>query len=93
MSESIYPTGIAQKLHELEKAVWGLARLLEEEHTDQSTEEFVRVGRIINEFVDYQIEWLTSHNDIEFCKEEEDLIVRFLKDTASCFLLERGEKR
>lgn len=45
MSESIYPTGIAQKLHELEKAVWSLARLLEEEHIDQSTEEFVRVVR------------------------------------------------
>jgi hypothetical protein len=40
---------------------------------------------IIDDFSNYQIDWLTSHNDIEFCKEEEDLIVRFIKDTAEMY--------
>lgn len=40
---------------------------------------------IIDEFSKYQIEWLTSHCDIEFNKEEEDLIIRFLKDTAEMY--------
>ena len=44
------------------------------------------IGRVIEKFRDYQIEWLTSHCDIEFVPEEEQLIVRFLKDTAECFL-------
>lgn len=43
---------------------------------------------VIKEFRDYQIEWLTAHFDIEFCKEEEDLIIRFLNDTADCFVKE-----
>lgn len=40
---------------------------------------------IIDNFLKYQIEWLTSHNDIEFNKEEEDLIIRFLRDTAEMY--------
>ena len=40
---------------------------------------------IIDDFSNYQIDWLTSHNDIEFSKEEEDLIVRFIKDTAEMY--------
>ena len=40
---------------------------------------------IIDEFSKYQIEWLTSHCDIEFNKEEEDLIIRFLVDTAEMY--------
>lgn len=43
---------------------------------------------LINRFRDYQIEWLTSHNDIEFCEEEEKLIIGFLKDTAESFMRE-----
>ena len=43
---------------------------------------------LISRFRDYQIEWLTSHNDIEFCEEEEKLIIGFLKDTAECFVRE-----
>ena len=39
----------------------------------------------IDDFSKYQIDWLTSHNDIEFNKEEEDLIIRFLKDTAELY--------
>ena len=42
---------------------------------------------LISRFRDYQIEWLTSHNDIEFC-EEEKLIIGFLKDTAESFMRE-----
>jgi len=40
---------------------------------------------IIDEFSKYQIERLVSHCDIEFNKEEEDLIIRFLKDTAEMY--------
>ena len=43
---------------------------------------------LISRFRDYQIEWLTSHNDIEFCEEEEKLIIGFLKDTAESFVIE-----
>ena len=43
---------------------------------------------LISRFRDYQIEWLTAHNDIEFCEEEEKLIVGFLKDTAESFMRE-----
>lgn len=39
----------------------------------------------INEFCQYQIEWLTAHCDVEFRPEEEALIIRFLQDTAECF--------
>ena len=37
----------------------------------------------IEKFRDYQIEWLTAHHDIEFCEEEENEIISFLKDTAA----------
>ena len=43
---------------------------------------------LISRFRDYQIEWLTSHNDIEFREEEEKLIIGFLKDTAESFMKE-----
>lgn len=43
---------------------------------------------IIKEFNEYQEEWLTSHNDIEFIPEEEKLIIGFLKDTAESFIKE-----
>lgn len=49
------------------------------------------VTQTIEKFRDYQIEWLTSHNDIEFCEEDERLIVQFLQDTAECFLKEVEE--
>jgi len=49
---------------------------------------------LIQRFHDYQVEWLTSHCDIEFVSEEEELIIRFLHDTANCFMMEmeRGEQ-
>lgn len=42
-------------------------------------------GYLISRFRDYQIEWLTSHNDIDL-QETEMWVVQFLKDTAECFL-------
>lgn len=42
-------------------------------------------GDLISRFRDYQIEWLTSHNDIDL-HETEMWVVQFLKDTAECFL-------
>ena len=49
---------------------------------------------LIQRFHDYQVEWLTNHYDIEFVPEEENLIIRFLNDTANCFIMEmeRGEQ-
>lgn len=46
---------------------------------------------IINEFKEYQKEWLTSHNDIEFQPDEENLILGFIEDTAICFINEYTE--
>lgn len=46
---------------------------------------------IINTFREYQKEWLTSHNDIEFEQMEEDLILAFLDDTADTFINEYTE--
>ena len=46
---------------------------------------------IIQEFSEYQKEWLTSHNDIEFDRPEEDLILAFLDDTADLFVKEYTE--
>lgn len=51
------------------------------------------MGDLISRFRDYQIEWLTAHNDIEFCEEEEKLIIGFLKDTAECFVREETEQQ
>ena len=47
---------------------------------------------LINDFREYQKEWLTSHDDIEFDKPEEDLILAFLDDTAKCYILELDAK-
>ena len=43
------------------------------------------VSKLLEDFCEYQIDWLTSHNDIEFQKDEEDLIIGFLKDTNYCY--------
>ena len=56
---------------------------------DITIELFIKT--LIEDFKDYQIEWLTSHNDIEFCPEEEELIVEFLKDTAGSYISEHTE--
>lgn len=49
------------------------------------------VKSLILDFCEYQVEWLTSHNDIEFDKPEEDLILQFLEDTAKCYIAEHIE--
>lgn len=46
------------------------------------------IKALIKDFRDYQKEWLTSHNDIEFDRPEEDLILAFLDDTADSYILE-----
>lgn len=46
------------------------------------------IKSLINDFRDYQKEWLTSHNDIEFDRPEEDLILAFLDDTADSYISE-----
>ena len=39
----------------------------------------------IQDFIDYQTDWLTEHNDLELEPELEDWVIRFLQDTASCY--------
>lgn len=46
------------------------------------------IKSLINDFREYQKEWLTSHNDIEFDKPDEDLILAFLDDTADSYISE-----
>lgn len=50
---------------------------------------------IIQNFHDYQVEWLKSHNDIELEPDIENLIIHFLHDTANRHMIEmdmRGEQ-
>lgn len=49
------------------------------------------IKTLIYDFRDYQKEWLTSHNDIEFDEPEENLILAFLNDTAHCYISEHIE--
>ena len=49
------------------------------------------IKAVIKEFNEYQKEWLTSHNDIEFERAEEDLILAFLDDTSELFISEYTE--
>lgn len=47
-----------------------------------------RKNDIIQKFHDYQIEWLKSHYDIELEPQLKEMIVRFLHDTANCYMME-----
>lgn len=49
---------------------------------------------LIQKFHDYQVEWLTSHCDLELEPQLEEWVIRFLHDTANCFMLEmdRGDQ-
>ena len=49
------------------------------------------IDTVINDFREYQEEWLTSHNDIELEQAEEDLIIAFLEDTAEAYIREHTE--
>lgn len=46
---------------------------------------------VIEKYKEYQKEWLTNHQDIEFEKPEEDLILEFLDNTANAFIMEYTE--
>ena len=46
---------------------------------------------VIEKYKEYQKEWLTNHQDIEFEKPEEDLILEFLENTANSFIKEYTE--
>ncbi len=46
------------------------------------------IKSLINDFRDYQKEMLISHNDIEFDRPDEDLILAFLDDTADFYISE-----
>ena len=72
-----------EDMNEINRKV--MQRMLDVEPIFKETES---EGKLINDFRDYQKEWLTSHNDIEFDKPDEDLILRFLDDTAACFIAE-----
>lgn len=43
---------------------------------------------VIQKFHDYQVEWLKNHYDIELEPQLEELIVRFLHDTADMYMIE-----
>lgn len=43
---------------------------------------------IVQKFHDYQVEWLKSHNDIQLDNQTEEMVVRFLHDTANRFMLD-----
>ena len=47
---------------------------------------------IIHDFVKYQIEWLTSHKDLEFEPVIADAIVQMLKDTGKSFIDEQPDE-
>ena len=46
------------------------------------------IKSLINDFREYQKEWLTSHNDIEFDRQEEELLLAFIDDTADSYISE-----
>lgn len=70
------------------------APTIEERKTDgfttweKSVADSYRVKDIIQKFHDYQVEWLKSHYDIELEPLLEEMIVRFLHDTANCYMME-----
>ena len=67
---------------------------IEERKTDgfttweKSVADSYRIKDIIQKFHDYQVEWLKSHYDIELEPLLEEMIVRFLHDTANCYMME-----
>ena len=55
---------------------------------DAPTIEPERKKDIVQKFHDYQIDWLKSHYDIELEPQLEEMIVRFLHDTANCYMMD-----
>lgn len=48
---------------------------------------------LIQHFHDYQIEWLKSHYDIELEPQLEEMIIRFLHDTANSYMMEMDREK
>ena len=46
----------------------------------------------VQKFHDYQVEWLLSHCDLELEPRLEEWVVRFLHDTANCYMMEIDRK-
>ena len=60
----------------------------DEEYTIERLKELPPVERTvahIQDFTQYQIDWLTEHDDLELEPELESWVIRFLKDTADCY--------
>lgn len=57
---------------------------------DAPTIEPERKKDTIQKFHDYQVEWLLSHYDLELEPQLEELIMRFLHDTANRYMMEEG---
>lgn len=57
---------------------------------ERRTDEPERKPDTIQKFHDYQVEWLKSHYDIELEPQLEEMIIRFLHDTANCYMKEEG---
>ena len=55
---------------------------------DAPTIEPERKKDVIQKFHDYQVEWLLSHCDLELEPQLEEWVVRFLHDTANCYMME-----
>ena len=59
---------------------------------DAPTIEPERKKDTIQKFHDYQVEWLLSHCDLELEPRLEEWVVRFLHDTANCYMMEIDRK-
>lgn len=55
---------------------------------DEQTIEPERKKDTIQKFHDYQVEWLLAHCDLELEPQLEECVVRFLHDTANCYMME-----
>lgn len=55
---------------------------------DAPTIEPERKKDTIQKFHDYQVEWLLAHCDLELEPQLEEWVVRFLHDTANCYMME-----
>lgn len=86
----------------LEKEGWSLHRTVRvDNHTmEYETKPIAKVPTIeperkkdtIQKFHDYQVEWLKSHYDLELEPQLEEMIIRFLHDTANRYMMEEGEQ-
>lgn len=70
------------------KDAYAYGFVVEERLQDLPSAQPERKKDIIQKFHDYQIEWLTSHCDLEFEPVLESWVVRFLHDTANCYMME-----